>query len=317
MRSRIFTLTRNTLSIPKTSILPAAAATTSASFSLEQRRELSTSPCLSKRGGKKKNDTRKQNKSRGTNTECPKCGEDTMPLGTLDNPAHRSRTNLNLLLCQGCGSIFQKGPYNPDQRIAIYDEDQDDEFVHLVEQPPKIISKYLKQYSALKNRTRCSNVFFCSSTILFLVTSWFFNPFYVIGQEQAIRVLSLQTYRHNKRASASAKPDDFDEENDYDDFRPTRKIDQKKHKALDESIPEKSNILLLGPTGSGKTLITKRLAMATGVPFSISDATQCGKTLKTPLINQNGIFRSFRLSSRLTAHEPGADLAQPCPLFDA
>lgn len=240
MRSRIFTLTRNTLSIPKTSILP-AAATTSASFSLEQRRELSTSPCLSKRGGKKKNDTRKQNKSRGTNTECPKCGEDTMPLGTLDNPAHRSRTNLNLLLCQGCGSIFQKGPYNPDQRIAIYDEDQDDEFVHLVEQPPKIISKYLKQY--------------------------------VIGQEQAIRVLSLQTYRHNKRASASAKPDDFDEENDYDDFRPTRKIDQKKHKALDESIPEKSNILLLGPTGSGKTLITKRLAMATGVPFSISDAT--------------------------------------------
>lgn len=241
MRSRIFTLTRNTLSIPKTSILPAAAATTSASFSLEQRRELSTSPCLSKPGGKKKNDTRKQNKSRGTNTECPKCGEDTMPLGTLDNPVHRSRTNLNLLLCQGCGSIFQKGPYNPDQRIAIYDEDQDDEFVHLVEQPPKIISKYLKQY--------------------------------VIGQEQAIRVLSLQTYRHNKRASASAKPDDFDEENDYDDFRPTRKIDQKKHKALDESIPEKSNILLLGPTGSGKTLITKRLAMATGVPFSISDAT--------------------------------------------
>ena len=197
MRSRIFTLTRNTLSISKTSILPAAAATTTTSFSLEQRRELCTSPCLSKRGGKKKNDTKKRNnKSQGSNTDCPKCGEETMPLGTLDNPAHRSRTNLNLLLCQGCGSIFQKGPYNPDQRVAMYDEDQDDEFLSLVDQPPKIISKYLKQY--------------------------------VIGQEQAIRVLSLQTYRHNKRASASTpNPDDLDEENDYDDFRPTRNSSKK------------------------------------------------------------------------------------------
>lgn len=242
MRSRIFTLTRNTLSIPKTSILSAATATTSTSFSLEQRRELCTSPCLSKRGGKKKNDTKKRNnKSKASTTECPKCGEETVPLGTLDNPAHRSRTNLNLLLCQSCGSIFQKGPYNPDQRVAVYDEDQDDEFLSLVDQPPKIISKYLKQY--------------------------------VIGQEQAIRVLSLQTYRHNKRANASApNPDDFHEENDYDDFRPTRNS-TKKTKPTDDSIPEKSNILLLGPTGSGKTLITKRLAMATGVPFSISDAT--------------------------------------------
>lgn len=242
MRSQIFNLTRNTLKAPKTSILSSRTTAATISF-ISERRELCTSPCLSKRGGKKKNDAKKINnkKNRGSSTNCPKCGSETMPLGTLDNPTHRSRTNLNLLLCQGCGSIFQKGPYNPDQRVVVYDEDQDDEFLSLVEQPPKIISRYLKQY--------------------------------VIGQEQAIRVLSLQTYRHNKRANASTpNPDSFDEENDYDDFRPTRNS-PKKAKSRDESIPEKSNILLLGPTGSGKTLITKRLAMATGVPFSISDAT--------------------------------------------
>lgn len=122
--------------------------------------------------------------------------------------------------------------------VTLYDED--DEYISLAEQPPKVIAKYLKQY--------------------------------VIGQEQAIKVLSLQTYRHNKRAAATKRDDDEDFDNDYDDFRPSRTA-PKQPVQSDETIPEKSNILLLGPTGSGKTLITKRLAMATGVPFSISDAT--------------------------------------------
>jgi len=139
--------------------------------------------------------------------------------------------------------VFMHGRYNPDLTMTMYDED--DQVLSLVDQPPKVISGYLKQY--------------------------------VIGQEQAIKVLSLQTYRHNKRASAlrAEKSDLEDFEDDYEDFRPSRRSQSKSQDKTEseEKIPEKSNILLLGPTGSGKTLITKRLAMATGVPFSISDAT--------------------------------------------
>jgi len=254
--SKIINLTRNTLtncaksrtSSPNRFLLATSTtnfATCCSIFDLDQRRELCTSPFLSKRGGKRppKNESRSDSKkrSKSPSSKCPKCGDETIPLGNIDDKNRSSRSNLNLLLCESCGSIFQKGPYNPDMKVMIFDEDADDEFLSLVNQPPKVISKYLKQY--------------------------------VIGQEQAVKVLSLQTYRHNKRASASKKDnDDYDDENDYDDFRPSRN-NTKKPKEVDESIPEKSNILLLGPTGSGKTLITKRLAMATGVPFSISDAT--------------------------------------------
>lgn len=250
MRSRIASLSRNIANYRSTSpnrIHFQAPFLTNLDFStiLEPRRELNTSPLLSKRGGKRGSSGKQKNSKHSFKNLgcCPKCGEDTIvPLHTIDQKNGSSRGNLNLLLCESCGSVFQKGPYNPDMRVTPYDGETDDEFLSLVEQPPRVISKYLKQY--------------------------------VIGQEQAIKVLSLQTYRHNKRASASKsnKHDEDSEENDYDDFRPTRN-NTKKPKPTDESIPEKSNILLLGPTGSGKTLITKRLAMATGVPFSISDAT--------------------------------------------
>ncbi len=74
---------------------------------------------------------------------------------------------------------------------------------------------------------------------------------YVIGQQYAKRVLSVAVYNHYKRLNA------------------------KKTSKKDDSKPEleKSNILLLGPTGSGKTLIASTLAKLIDVPFVISDAT--------------------------------------------
>ncbi|MFU8812859.1 MAG: ATP-dependent Clp protease ATP-binding subunit ClpX [Balneolaceae bacterium] len=72
---------------------------------------------------------------------------------------------------------------------------------------------------------------------------------YVIGQEQAKKSLSVAVYNHYKRISAS---------NDID-FEDTR--------------IEKSNIALLGPTGSGKTLLARTLANIIDVPFTIADAT--------------------------------------------
>ncbi|GEN45826.1 ATP-dependent protease ATP-binding subunit ClpX [Alkalibacillus haloalkaliphilus] len=70
---------------------------------------------------------------------------------------------------------------------------------------------------------------------------------YVIGQEEAKKSLSVAVYNHYKRINSNVKNDDVE--------------------------VSKSNILLLGPTGSGKTLLAQTLARILNVPFAIADAT--------------------------------------------
>ena len=72
---------------------------------------------------------------------------------------------------------------------------------------------------------------------------------YVIGQEEAKKTLSVAVYNHYKRINSK-------EENDKDDVE-----------------LQKSNVLLLGPTGCGKTLLAQTLAKILKVPFAIADAT--------------------------------------------
>ncbi len=69
---------------------------------------------------------------------------------------------------------------------------------------------------------------------------------YVVGQDRAKRVLSVAVYNHYKRVKAGAG---------------------------NEVELQKSNILLIGPTGSGKTLLAQTLARILNVPFAIADAT--------------------------------------------
>ncbi|MGE5628493.1 MAG: ATP-dependent Clp protease ATP-binding subunit ClpX [Solirubrobacterales bacterium] len=70
---------------------------------------------------------------------------------------------------------------------------------------------------------------------------------YVIGQEQAKKSLSVAVYNHYKRINSNLSAEDVE--------------------------LQKSNILLLGPTGSGKTLLAQTLAKFLNVPFAIADAT--------------------------------------------
>jgi ATP-dependent Clp protease ATP-binding subunit ClpX len=70
---------------------------------------------------------------------------------------------------------------------------------------------------------------------------------YVIGQERAKKILSVAVHNHYKRIDSTVN--------------------------LDEVELEKSNILLIGPTGTGKTLLAQTLARILNVPFTIADAT--------------------------------------------
>jgi ATP-dependent Clp protease ATP-binding subunit ClpX len=70
---------------------------------------------------------------------------------------------------------------------------------------------------------------------------------FVIGQDRAKKVLAVAVYNHYKRVEGADRPGDVE--------------------------VQKSNILLLGPTGSGKTLLAQTLARVLNVPFAIADAT--------------------------------------------
>ena len=70
---------------------------------------------------------------------------------------------------------------------------------------------------------------------------------YIVGQEQAKKIMSVAVYNHYKRIQVGAKDQDVE--------------------------LAKSNILLLGPTGCGKTLLAQTLARMLNVPFAIADAT--------------------------------------------
>lgn len=142
-------------------------------------------------------------------------GSDTPYCSFCGKPADASRHLVagpsgNINICNNCISVCQDILRQEEEALAP---------INLTEVPtPKEFKEYLDQY--------------------------------VIGQDEAKKVLSVAVYNHYKRMSIS-------------------KLEQK---TGDVRI-EKSNILLIGPTGSGKTLLAKTLAEKLKVPFAIADAT--------------------------------------------
>ncbi len=112
-------------------------------------------------------------------------------------------------ICDGCVSICSE---IIEEEFAVYDEEEYSGAINLLK--PQEINAILDEY--------------------------------VIGQDEAKKVLSVAVYNHYKRVMAP--------------------------KNLDVDL-QKSNILMLGPTGSGKTLLAQTLAKLLNVPFAIADAT--------------------------------------------
>jgi ATP-dependent Clp protease ATP-binding subunit ClpX len=90
---------------------------------------------------------------------------------------------------------------------------------------------------------------------------------YVIGQERAKKILAVAVHNHYKRIDArlSSAPSAASADRDSHDSSSAD--------SDDDVELQKSNILLLGPTGSGKTLLAQTLARILNVPFAIADAT--------------------------------------------
>ena len=157
--------------------------------------------------------------------------------------------SADLLKCSFCGKsqkqvrklIAGPGVYICDECIELCNEIIEEELAEVVETAEIELPKPQEIYDFLEE--------------------------YVIGQEGAKRSLAVAVYNHYKRIRGGQAPG---KESAFGD-----RLEQ--HASLEDSLSEvevgKSNILMVGPTGSGKTYLAQSLARMLNVPFAVADAT--------------------------------------------